>query len=184
VATALRRWQTSGDAMRTATVTTLVVASLALLASAAAAVERPSLYFLTASGSVLLPVQPSRTLTPNAALYRLAVVPASLRHRGLQSPFPVGSKPIHLSAARGIATVTLAGERLTSLHTIPRLRLIGAVTYTLTSYPTIRGIQFMLDGKPWGVYDHSGRVIRTYHRGTASNPWLTACAPGDGCFSP
>jgi hypothetical protein len=62
--------------------------------------------------------------------------------------------------------------------------VIAAVTYTLTSFPTITTIRFTLNRQPWGVYDHAGRLIRSYRRGTLAHPWLTACAPGDGCFTP
>jgi spore germination protein GerM len=171
--------------MRAATLTLAVILTLAGAASVSAASSpRPQLYYLASSGRVLVPVQPSRTLTPKEALTRLAAATPLLRQRGLKSPFPAGSKPTHVSVARGTATVALAGGQLTTLRTIPRLRLIGAVAYTLTSFNAIRAVQFVLNGRPWGVYDHFGRVIRTYRRSTPSRPWLPACAPADGCFSP
>jgi spore germination protein GerM len=83
-----------------------------------------------------------------------------------------------------VATVEFGGSGLAALRTIPRLRVIGSVTYTLTSFPTIRTVRFTLNGRAWGVYDHAGRVIRDYRRGTLSHPWRPACAPEDGCFAP
>jgi spore germination protein GerM len=169
---------------RTVTLTTVVVVALAGVASAGSSAAHPQIYFLAASGRTLVPVEPHLTLTPNQALNRLTATTQLLRKRGLKSPFPTGSKPTHLSVAGGTATVALAGSQLSTLDTIPRLRLIGSVAYTLTSYNTIHAVQFVLNGKPWGVYDHSGRVIRAYQRSTPSRPWLPACAPADGCFSP
>jgi hypothetical protein len=120
--------------------------------------------------------------TTTAALAALARPTAAERAADARSPFPRGAGATAIRRSGFVATVGLTGSALVPLRTIPRLRLIGAITYTLTSFPGITTVRFSFHGKPWGVWDHSGRVIRDYRRGNPT--WLTACAPGDGCFSP
>ena len=156
-----------------------------VLATGAAASGRTQLYFLTRSGNTLITVALPEAKTPRAALTALAAGPTlSQRASGARSVFPSGTRLAGISVASAAVTVSLNGRSLAGLRTIPRLRVIGAVTYTLTSLPAITSVRFMLDRKPWGVYDHAGRVIRDYRRGTLAHPWLTACAPADGCFTP
>jgi len=159
---------------------------LLLFPGAVRAATQPKAYFLADSGRSLVPVTVGGTLrTPTAALAALAAGPnAAQRANGYESPFPSGTRAGGVNAAGSVATVALSGSPLLKLSTIPRLRLIASVTYTLTSFPAIRTVRFTLQGRPWGVYDHSGRVVRDYRRGTLAHPWLTACAPGDGCFTP
>jgi spore germination protein GerM len=163
-----------------------VVLSLVLAAAGgAAAASRTQLYFLTQSGKTLITAALPGATTPRAALTALAAGPTlSERDAGARPVFPSGTRLAGISVAGTAVTVAFRGGNLVGLRTIPRLRVIAAVTYTLTSLPTITNVRFKLDGKPWGVYDHAGRVIRDYRRGTLAHPWLTACAPGDGCFTP
>jgi spore germination protein GerM len=164
--------------------TAAVLVSL-VLATGAAAASGTQLYFLTQSRTTLTAVAMPGAKTVRAALTALAAGPTlSERDAGARSVFPSGTRLTGISVASAAVTVAFNGRSLAALRTIPRLRVIGAVTYTLTSLPTITSVRFMLDGKPWGVYDHAGRVIRDYRRGTLAHPWLTACAPGDGCFTP
>lgn len=79
--------------------------------------------------------------------------------------------------------LSLRGAALLRLSTIPRLRVIAALTYTLTSLRGIESVRFSVDRRPWGVYDLHGRLIRDYSRAILKRA-MTACAPGDGCFSP
>lgn len=166
--------------------TAAIVISLALAtASGAAAASRTQLYFLTQYGKTLTTAALPGAKTPRAALTALAAGPTlSERNAGARPVFPRGTRLAGISVAGAAVTVAFNGRSLAGLRTIPRLRIIGAVTYTLTSLPTITSVRFKLDGKPWGVYDHAGRVIRDYRRGTLAHPWLPACAPGDGCFTP
>ena len=182
-------WHDSGmqhARLALAIATAAVVVSLVLAAAGgAAAASGTQLYFLTQSGHALITVALPGTTTPRAALTALAAGPTlSERDAGARPVFPSGTRLAGVSVGGTVVTVAFHGDKLVRLRTIPRLRVIAAVTYTLTSLPTIRDVRFKLDGKPWGVYDHAGRVIRDYRRGTLAHPWLTACAPGDGCFTP
>ena len=147
---------------------------------------RPMLYFLGNSGRTLVPaVRVSAPETPHAALAALVAGPnAAEQAEGEKSALPAATRVNGIKVQAAVATVDFGGPGLTPLRTIPRLRVIASVTYTLTSFPTIKTVRFTLNGRPWGVYNHAGRVIRDYRRGTLAHPWLSACAPGDGCFAP
>lgn len=159
---------------------------MALASGVGVASAQPKIYFLVSSGKALVPATPTRSLrTPAVALAALIAGPnAAQRSAGEEAPFPVGTRANSLKVSGSLAIVALSGSRLLHLRTIPRLRLIASVTYTLTSFRAITTVRFLLLHQPWGVYDHSGRVIRDYRRATLADPWLTACAPGDGCFTP
>lgn len=163
----------------------LLVSLVLTTAGGAAAASSTQLYFLTQSGKTLITAAFPGTKTPHAALAALAAGPTpSERAAGARPVFPNGTRLVGIRTAGPAATVVLSGRNLAALRTIPRLRIIAAVTYTLTSLSTITNVHFKLGEKPWGVYDHAGRVIRDYQRGTLAHPWLIACAPGDGCFAP
>ena len=161
---------------------TLIVAP----SEAGATSARPMLYFLGNSGRTLVAAtRVSAPKTPPAALAALVAGPdAAERAEGEESALPAATRVNGINVQAAAATVDLGGTGLTALRTIPRLRAIASVTYTLTSFPAIKAVRFTLNGRPWGVYNHAGRVIRNYRRGTLAHPWLSACAPGDGCFSP
>ncbi|HET8893324.1 MAG TPA: GerMN domain-containing protein [Gaiellaceae bacterium] len=158
----------------------------ALAPRVGAASAQPKIYFLVSSGKALVAVTPTRPLrTPAVALAALIAGPnAAQRAAGDEASFPVGTRTSSLKVNGSMAIVALSGVPLLHLRTIPRLRLIASVTYTLTGFRTIQTVRFSLRQHPWGVYDHSGRVIRDYRRATRAHPWPTACAPGDGCFTP
>jgi hypothetical protein len=166
---------------RFALVSLLAVAGVLIsVALASAGQARPRLYLLSDSGRTLVPVSLNASEGTPARAVGVLVSRAQLRARRLSSPFPSGTNLIGLAVRGGTATVALRGHALASLRTIPRLRVIASVTWTLTSFPGIVRTRFEVDGRPWGVYDHHGRIIRQYERGA----WLPACAPGDGCFAP
>jgi hypothetical protein len=79
--------------------------------------------------------------------------------------------------------LSLRGVSLLRMSTIPRLRVIAAFTYTLTSLRGIGSVRFSVDRRPWGVYDLHSRLIRDYSRAKLKQA-MTACAPAEGCFSP
>jgi spore germination protein GerM len=144
------------------------------------------LYFLGSSGRTLTPVV--RTAPTASARVAVAAILAgpnrAERTKGLSSAVPRGVRLVRVRSAHGRASVALRGSSLIHLSTIPRLRMIASLTYTLTSLTTIRTVRFTANGRPWGVYNHQGQIIRDYQRGTLSHPWLTACAPAHGCFAP
>jgi spore germination protein GerM len=164
----------------------LGMALIAAPSGVGATSTRPTLYFLGSSGGTLVPVvRVGAPKAPRAVLVALVAGPnAAEEAAGDESAFPAATRFSGVDFAGSVATVDFGGSGLAVLRTIPRLRVIGSVTYTLTSFPTIKTVRFTLNGGRWGVYDHAGRIIRDYRRGTLAHPWLRACAPGDGCFAP
>ncbi len=178
-------WHDSGVQHALRATAGLIVGFVLLTPGAAAVPSRTQLYFLTQSGKTLTSAMRMGSSTPRAALTALAAGPtAAERDAGARPVVPSGTRVSAISVSGSAVTVAFSGRNLAALRTIPRLRVIAAVTYTLTSFPAITTVRFTLNRKPWGVYDHAGRVIRNYRRGTLAHPWLTACAPGDGCFTP
>lgn len=184
----LRPWRCNNLCMRSLINLAAVTGGIVLMLGSAVAdaSSRPSVYFLADSGKTLASLTAGPIPgAPSAAIAVLAAGPsANQRAAGYRSAFPARTRPAHLNIAGSVATVVVTGSALRNLRTIPRLRVIASVTYTLTSFPRITTVRFSYDGQPWGVYDHFGHVIRDYRRGTLTHPWLAACAPGDGCFTP
>ena len=144
------------------------------------------LYFVSASGSTLIPIaRIAPTATPREVVSAILAGPNGVdRRKGAASSVPRGVRLVRVISSGARASVALQGSGLVRLSTIPRLRVIASLTYTLTGLPTIRSVRFTVNGLPWGVYNQNGRIIRDYRRGTLAHPWLTACAPADGCFTP
>lgn len=165
------------------------VAASAVVGGSAVAADQPvqaRLYFLSDSGRTLIPAQrTARVLTPYAAVAALLEGPTRAeRKSGMAPALPANARLKGVAVLSRHAIVALESPTLGRLSTIPRLRVIGSVTYTLTSLPSLKSVRFIVDGRPWGVYDHAGRIIRDYRRGTLAHPWLPACAPAEGCFAP
>ena len=135
---------------------------------------RPVLYFLGNSGRTLVPaVRVSAPQTPHAALAALAAGPSVAEQaEGEKSALPAATLVNGMNVQAAVATVAFGGSALARLRTIPRLRAIASVTYTLTSFSTIKTVRFTLNGHAWGVYDHAGLIIRDYRRGTLAHPGL------------
>lgn len=167
-------------------VATGVVAVALCSAASAGRSTNVRLYFLTAAGRTLLPVE--RRLpaaTARAVVAALLAGPTrSERRRGAASVVPRDVGLVSLQRQRTYRVqLSLRGASLLRLSTIPRLRVIAALTYTLTSLRGIERVRFVVDHRPWGVYDLHSRLIRDYSRATLERA-MTACAPAGGCFSP
>lgn len=111
-------------------------------------------------------VETLRTHTPTprvatAAVNALLAGPTRLeRASGIRSEVPRGTRLLGLAIANGVARVDLtsdfeAGGGSRSLQ----LRL-AQVVYTLTQFPTVKAVRFMLDGSPVNVFSGSGAVLR------------------------
>jgi hypothetical protein len=135
---------------------------------------RVPLYFPAMFGA-LVPTAPAHPLrTPTAAVAALVSGPRpAARAAGARSPFPAGTRSRGVNVSGRIATVALSGSRLANLATIPRVRLIASITFTLSSFPAIAAVRFTFHHRPWGIYDRAGHVIRTY--GRPALPVLADC---------
>ena len=166
----------------------MATTGLMALVCAAASPARPPgerLYFLTASGRTLLPVErPLGAAAARTVVTALLAGPTSAeRNDGATAVVPRGVRLASLRRRGRGLQLSLRGAALLRLSTIPRLRVIAAFTYTLTSLRGIERVRFTVDRRPWGVYDLHSRLIRDYTRATLQRA-MTACAPGEGCFTP
>lgn len=172
----------------------ILLVTLAALAGLAAsadgtpkAASKVSLYFLTSQGRTLLRVARSiQAPTPTAATRALLQGPTrSEQAKGAEAVVPKHHvRLLRISTHRGTATIALRGPSLVRLSTIPRLRVIASLTYTVTQFPSVSRARFKVDGRAWGVWSLQGTIIRNYRRSSDRHPWAPACAPHHGCFSP
>jgi spore germination protein GerM len=144
-----------------------------------------SLYFVSGSGRTLFPVvRAIASPTPRKVVAAVVAGPnRAERAKGAAAVVPPQVQVLRAPVIGSGATVALRSPTLIQLATIPRLRMIAALTYTLTGLPGIRSVRFSVNGRPWGVYDLHGKTIRDYSRATL-RPGTNACAPTYGCFSP
>jgi predicted small integral membrane protein len=152
-------------------------------AASAEPVFNVRLYFLTSSGRTLLPVERRLTIAAAGAVVAaiLAGPTPAERARGAARVVPHGARLVSLQRQRGDRLfLSLRGVSLLRLSTIPRLRVIAALTLTLRG---VKSVRFNVDGRPWGVRDLNSRLIPDYSRATLERA-MTACAPAEGCFSP
>jgi predicted small integral membrane protein len=155
-------------------------------AASAEPVFNVHLYFPTSSGRTLLPMERRLTIAAAGAVVAaiLAGPTPAERARGAARVVAHGARLVSLQRQRGDRLfLSLRGVSLLRLSTIPRLRVIAALTLTLTSLRGIKSVRFNVDGRPWGVRDLNSRLIRDYSRATLERA-MTACAPAEGCFSP
>lgn len=170
-------------------VAALAAAVLAVAPYAATSADKTTgvrLYFTTVSGRTLLSVERQvrvRTVAAVVAALVAGPTPAE-RRRGAAPALPRRVRLVSLQRQRGgRLLLSLRGASLVRLSTIPRLRVIAALTYTLASLREVERVRFSVDRRPWGVYNMQGRLIRDYSRATLERA-MTACAPAEGCFSP
>jgi hypothetical protein len=87
-----------------------------------------------------------------------------LRVGTIGTRIPEGTRLLSLDVGDGIATVDLSGEFATGDITGDEreswaIRL-AQVTYTLTQFPTVQSVRFLVDGKPGGAIEgHEGSPI-------------------------
>jgi germination protein M len=78
---------------------------------------------------------------------------------GVQTQVPDGTQLLGLSIEKGIATVDLTSEFESGGGTASLTMRLAQVVYTLTQFPTVKGVRFALDGTPVDVLGGEGIVI-------------------------
>lgn len=78
---------------------------------------------------------------------------------GLGTEIPEGTRLLGLDIANGIATVDLSGEFDDGGGSLAMFTRLAQVVYTLTQFPTVEGVNFMLDGEPVEVFSSEGIVL-------------------------
>ena len=92
---------------------------------------------------------PHTTMPATASLRALLAGPTGGEHEaGLGSAIPPGTRLLRLTIADGAATVDLSGRFTSTGGTWPLDARVAQVVYTLTRFPTVRSVRFLVEGQP------------------------------------
>ena len=78
---------------------------------------------------------------------------------GMTSAIPEGTALLGVNIKNGIATVDLSKEYSSGGGSLSMMTRLAQVVFTLTQFPTVEGVNFMLDGKPIDVLGGEGIII-------------------------
>lgn len=124
-----------------------------------------SAYFVRHVGIHDYVVCAHRTATATVATGKLAVTSllagptATEKHAGFVSLVPAGTKLLGLKIAGGIATVDLSGAYAAGGGTLSMTARLAQVVYTLTQFPSVKGVLFKLNGAKIDLFGGEGIVI-------------------------
>jgi hypothetical protein len=106
-----------------------------------------------------------RTLQPTqrvatAAVGELLAGPTAAEHdSGVLSAVPGGTRLLGIAIRNGIATVDLTSEFQSGGGSRSMQLRLGQIVYTLTQFPTVQKVRFLLDGTPVNVFSSGGIVL-------------------------
>jgi germination protein M len=96
----------------------------------------------------------------SAAVQSLLAAPTDAEQlEGVQTQIPDGTELLGLSIDKGTATVNLTSEFESGGGSASMSMRLAQVVFTLTQFPTVKGVQFALDGQPIEVLGGEGVVI-------------------------
>jgi spore germination protein GerM len=78
---------------------------------------------------------------------------------GLSTSIPEGTEFLGLTIEDGVGTVDLSGEYESGGGSLSMQLRLAQVVYTLTQFPTIETVNFMLDGEPVEVFGGEGLIL-------------------------
>jgi germination protein M len=81
------------------------------------------------------------------------------RASGLASAVPSGTRLLGIGIRKGVATVDLTSEYQSGGGSLSMQTRLGQVVYTLTQFPTVQKVSFLLDGTPVNVFSNEGIVL-------------------------
>jgi hypothetical protein len=95
-----------------------------------------------------------------AAVQLLLAGPGDVEKKaGMTTAIPVGTKLLGLDIKNGIATVDLSKEYASGGGSLSMMMRLAQVVFTLTQFPSVQGVNFMLDGKAIDVLGGEGIII-------------------------
>jgi hypothetical protein len=95
-----------------------------------------------------------------AAVQLLLAGPGDVgKEAGMTTAIPVGTKLLGLDIKNGIATVDLSKEYASGGGSLSMMMRLAQVVFTLTQFPSVQGVNFMLDGKAIDVLGGEGLII-------------------------
>jgi hypothetical protein len=119
-----------------------------------------------------------------AAVDELLAGPESIESAAdVSTAVPDGTRLLGLNIANGLATVDLSSEFESGGGSLSMQMRLAQVVYTLTQFPTVKRVQFQLDGEPVRVYSGEGIVLdKPVTRGDYEEllPAILVAQPGIG----
>ena len=95
-----------------------------------------------------------------AAINELLAGPESIESAAdVSTAVPDGTRLLGLNIANGLATVDLSSEFESGGGSLSMQMRLAQVVYTLTQFPTVKRVQFQLDGEPVRVFSGEGIVL-------------------------
>ena len=95
-----------------------------------------------------------------AAMQALLDGPTGAEHAaGMSTTIPEGTTLLGLDIKNGVATVDLSKEYASGGGSLSMMMRLAQVVFTLTQFPSVTGVNFMLDGKPIDVLGGEGIII-------------------------
>ncbi|NLE22284.1 MAG: hypothetical protein GX624_05845 [Actinobacteria bacterium] len=109
-----------------------------------------SLYFLRGEKLGVAERRVPRTTMPaTAAVKALLAGPAPAEQKaGLSSAVPAGTRLLGLSIDGGVARVDLSNKFGSSGGSLSMTARVAQLVYTLTRFPTVRAVEFLVEGEP------------------------------------
>jgi spore germination protein GerM len=78
---------------------------------------------------------------------------------GMVTAIPEGTTFLGLDIQNGVATVDLSREYASGGGSLSMMMRLAQVVFTLTQFPTVQGVNFMLDGEPIDVLGGEGIIL-------------------------
>ena len=103
--------------------------------------------------------QPTLRVATAAIEALLAGPTAEEGDSGLASAVPSGTRLLGIAIHTGIAAVDLTSEFQSGGGSHSMQLRLGQVVYTLTQFPTVQKVRFLLDGTPVNVFSSEGIVL-------------------------
>lgn len=150
-----------------------------------------SLYFLRGEDvGVAHRTIPYTLATGSTAMKLLVAGPnAAEKAAGLGTTIPTETEFLGLVIKNGIATVDLSSTYASGGGSLSMFTRLAEVVYTLTQFPTVKGVNFRLDGKKVTVFSSEGIVLdhpqtRTDYEDVTPAILVESPAVGDTVSSP
>jgi spore germination protein GerM len=109
--------------------------------------------------AVLRTITGTKAVATAAAMAVLAGPTAAETSRSISTAIPTGSQLLGLSVDRGVATVNLSSEFESGGGSASVLTRLGQVVYTLTQFPSVKSVQFQIDGQARSAFSSQGVAL-------------------------
>ena len=109
--------------------------------------------------AVLREVPATKSVATAAITALLAGPTSGETGRSISTAIPDGSKLLGISIDNGVATIDLSKEFESGGGSASVQTRLGQVVYTLTQFPTVKSVQFQIEGKSADVFSGEGVVL-------------------------